>query len=340
MHNVIGGSILIFGDLHFSDVFTGQHKGYLANCFRVLAQMDDIIQEVKPKGIVLLGDLVGWNETNVRNREVLSTLCKFLRKWNMGAKVFAVRGNHDMKGYPEFNFLADLGLITTSSACGGHFDYLGYEGQEIPEVRFHIVDYKQEDNALDMLGMGESNVVLAHNNFTIAGVTNWYNEHDGIELGLQANFGEVDMVISGHIHNPSPEIVSATMPSGKSCQLIYPGCPTRPIRDKNMYETCHVVKITYNESLNSTDIDTITMDLLPSKELFYEADSFIEEKTEEELAEEIRVEALKDILGDLMKYRMNQGDILTQLDNIPNASEEAKQVAKNYMMQALNMGGK
>ena len=107
-----------------------------------------------------------------------------------------------------------------------------------------------------------------------------------------------------------------------------------------MYNVCHVVKIGYNEQLKSTDINTITMNLKPAEELFYEAESFIEEQTTEDLAEQVRVEALKDILGDLMKYRMNQGDVISQIDNIPNASDKAKEVAKNYMLQALNMGGK
>ena len=50
--------------------------------------------------------------------------------------------------------------------------------------------------------------------------------------------------------------------------------------------------------------------------------------------------ALKDVLGDLLKYRMNQTDPLSQIDNIPNATDKAKEIAKAYMIRALNNCGK
>lgn len=339
--DVDGGNILIFGDLHLSDVFTGKHKNYLSNCFDVMEQLDKFVEDEKPSAIVLLGDIVGWTETNIRNREVLSTFCKYFKKWskNGTVKIFAVRGNHDMKGYPDFQLFADLGFLTISSDCNGYFDYYG-DNKEIPEIRFHLVDYKDEDKSLNIETTGGSNIVLAHNNFTISGITNWYAEHDGIELGMLQNFSQVDMVISGHIHNPSPEIVGATMPGGKTCSLLYPGCPTRPIKDKNIYESCWVVKIAYNKDAQSTDILTLPMELAPVKEVFYGDDEFVTEKTEAEVQEELRIEALQGVLGDLLKYRMNTGDPLEQVDRIPNASDEAKKMAKEYLLCAINCGGK
>ena len=58
--DVDGGNILIFGDLHLSDVFTGKHKNYLSNCFDVMEQLDKFVEDEKPSAIVLLGDIVGW----------------------------------------------------------------------------------------------------------------------------------------------------------------------------------------------------------------------------------------------------------------------------------------
>lgn len=335
MHKkVVGNEVMILGDLHFSDVFTGKHVNYLAECMWVLNKITEKIEERRPCAVVLGGDLIGWSETNIKNREVLSWFCKILRQWNAVCPVYSVRGNHDMKGFPDFQFIADFGLILTSSACGGYFDYYGYESQEVPEVRFHLVDYKDEDRKLDLLE-GTSNIVLAHNNFTINGVTTWYAEHDGIELGLHQAFCGVDMVISGHIHNPSPDIYAAQMPNGGSCMLFYTGCPTRIIRDHNPYESCWYVFISYDKESGQTDINPEPFELQPLSEIYYSDDSFINEKSEEELQSEIRKAALKDVLGDIMKYRMNTGDPLEQVMRIPNATDAAKEMACSYLSIAF-----
>lgn len=333
---ICGGSVMIIGDLHISDKFTGKHKNYLENCFWVLGKITEEINKKKPKAIVLLGDIVGWQETNINDRQIFSMFCKILKEWNSVCPVYCVRGNHDLKGYPDFLFLSEFDLLITSSMCGGYFDYYGKEGQEVPEVRFHLVDYKEEDKALNLAPAPTSNIVLAHNNFTINGITNWYNEHDGIELGMMQNFCGVDMVIAGHIHNPSPEIYATQMPNGDSCMLFYPGCPTRPIKEKNLYESCWYVYVEYNESSQQTDINTDEFHLRPISDLFYEDEVFIDEKTEDEIQEELRKEALKDVLGDLLKYRMNTGDPISQIDRIPNATDEAKEVAKQYLQIAFN----
>lgn len=335
---VVGNSVMVVGDIHFSDVYTGKHKAYLENCFWCLSQITERLREKKPAALVLLGDIVGWVETNVKDRQIFSMFCKVLRDWNQVCPVYSIRGNHDMKGYPDFQFLADFGLIITSSMCGGYFDYYATEEQAVPEVRFHMVDYKCEDNELNFIEGGSSNIILAHNNFTISGVTNWYNEHDGIELGMQQNFSGADMVISGHIHNPSPEIYAATMPNGESCMLFYPGCPCRPIRDNNMYDSCWYVYIEYDNSDGQTNINTEAFELKPSSEVFFAQEEFVTEKTSEDLAEEVRREALKDVLGDLLTYRMNTGSPIEQVQRIPNASAEAKQLAVDYLQLAFNRG--
>ena len=37
-----------------------------------------------------------------------------------------------------------------------------------------------------------------------------------------------------------------------------------------------------------------------------------------------------------MTFRITTGDPMEQIDNIPNASEEAKKLAKNYLQIAYN----
>lgn len=335
-YDIIGGKVMFVGDLHFSDVYTGKHVAYLVNCNNVLRKITDKIKEAKPRALVLFGDIIGWTETNIKNREVLLMFLRVLKEWNSYCPVYAVRGNHDLKGCPDFLMFEQLGLIRTSTTTGGYFDYYGYDGQEVPEVRFHIVDYSSEFEPLELADGETSNIILGHNNFTIQGQTNWYQEHDGIEVGLQKNFNGVDMILSGHIHNPSPEFVSTTTPDGNVCSLFYLGCPTRPVKEKNMYESCWFAFLEYSDDNKSSDISVERFELEPSEKIFHKDEDFIDERDEEEVAEEIRKEALKEVLEDLLKYRINQGDPAKQIMNIPNASKEAKEMAVQYINSALS----
>lgn len=329
---VVGGSVLCVGDLHFSDVFKGRHIDYLKECFEVLASLTTEIESSKPAAVVLLGDIIGWTETNIKNRQVLSEFCKVLRGWKNICPVYAVRGNHDLRGYPDFNFLAELGMIITGSACGGYFDFYGSESQEVPEVRFHLVDYKDEDRQLNLRTDGCSNIVLGHNNYMISGITGWYPYIPGVELGRLSNFNGVDMVISGHIHVPSPEVVMAGMPDGGSCMLFYPGSPTRPTKERGFYDSCWLGYFNYNPQAGSTLFEPKRFDLQPISEVIYPDEDFIDEDSVKETS---RKEALADILNDLLKYRLNQGDPIEQVMRIPNASDRAKEIACKYLRIAF-----
>lgn len=323
-------SVLVFGDLHFSDVYEGQHKDYLTNCFSCMGKIVSLVEERKPDTVVFLGDIVGWNETNIKSREVLSKFVECFQRIFEVAKngIYAVRGNHDLSGYPDYDFLIKLGLLKYTD----HFDY-GFDSQGKPDVRFHLVNYGDEGRELDILE-GSSNVVLGHNNFVIEGVTTWYHEHHGINLNLHKPFEKVDLVISGHIHEPSPYLVEVAVPGGNSCGLFYCGCPTRPVKSKVGWDSCWAVDFTYQEG--TTEFDAIPIELSPWDELFEEDD--ITEVSDDELAESIRREQLADVLQDIITYRMTGGDLMAQIDTIPNASEEARGVAKDYLRIA--QGGK
>lgn len=339
--SVSGSGVLIVGDLHFSDVYTGKHKNYLKNCFDALAKIRNRVLETKPAAVVFLGDVVGVNEGNVRSREVLNQLCSFFREIGEVSKVFCVRGNHDFNGsFPEFQFLSGLKLFETSASSDGYFDFFGTgksrDNGDAPEVRFHLMDYGSENMKFDLAPEPAVNIVLGHNNFTIQGLTNWYQAHGGIELGTMENMQGIYMMISGHIHNPSPQIISTNMLVGGSCLLFYPGCPTRPSLEKNMYESTWFVEFKYDEDTGNTNYDAIEFPLSPISETFYSNEDFVEEKSEEELAEMERTTALKDVLDDILKCRIAQGDLVGQVKMIPNASEEAKAMAAQYLQIAID----
>lgn len=333
---VVGSGILIVGDIHFSDVYSGKHKDYLRNCFTVLGKIRDKVNEMKPAALVILGDIVGVTEGNVRNRETLYQLCTFFQDIRKVCKIYCVRGNHDFNGaFPEFQFLASLGIFETSASCDGYFDYFGTESQEVPEVRFHIMDYGSEHNELNIAAEPTVNIVLAHNNFTIQGLTTWYNAKGGIELGTMSNLRGVYMVISGHIHNPSPQLIMTSMVSGDDCLLFYPGCPTRPSQDQR-YDNCWYVEFNYDKSSNTTSYQATPFALEPAKDIFYDDEDFIEDKTEEELAEIERKEALKELLDDIMASRITTGDLVGQVRAVAGASDEAKEIAIGYLQAAID----
>lgn len=335
---VTGNDVLIFGDLHFSDVYTGRHRNYLENCFIELAKIEKKVNELRPCAVIFAGDLVGVNEGNINRREVLNMFCKWLRSLNSVCNVYSVRGNHDFRGaFPEFQFLNELGLIKTSADCdGGAIDFYGSANNEVPEIRYHLVDYGDESRELDICDGETTNIVVAHNNFTIQGLTNWYSDFNGLELSRQANFKDVFMVISGHIHTPSPQIVSTEMACGGVCSLFYVGCPTRPSYEKNLYGSCWMVRFTYDDTLGATNYSADVWELEPIEKTFITDDRFVEDLTVDEINEIERTERLKEVLDDIIKTRLTSGDLIGQVMCIPNASDEAKKMACDYLQMALD----
>lgn len=335
---VVGKGCRIYGDLHISDKYTGRHKNYLANCFDVLSKIIDDVEKNKPAFVVLLGDIVGLRERNIKSRAVLMEVCNFFKVLNKATNgnVFVVRGNHDFGDFPEYEFLSGLGLFKTSTICGGYFDYYGTEDSIVPEARFHLVDYGREKEPIHLLDNGESsNVILAHNNFTISGLTNWYQEHDGIELRFQENWAGVDFVVAGHIHNPSPApYATQIMGTEKECVLFYAGCPTRPSYEKNLYKHVWVVYFEYVGGYTDWGYDVFELPAI--EDTFYVGETYVEDLTEEEKIEIERKADLKDVLDEIIGCRIGANDLIAQVNAIPNASDDAKEIATRYLQSVMD----
>lgn len=335
---IYGKRVLIYGDLHLSDTYKGKHKNYLKNCFSVMGSIERQARDMKPDVIIFLGDIVGLREKKIKNRIVLLHICKFFINLNTitGGKVYALRGNHDIGDGSDYDFLTGLGYLKTSASCGGVIDFYGSD-TELPEVRFHLVDYGLEKEPIPILD-GTYNVVLCHNNMTIEGVTNWYAEHNGIPLAGQSNWQGANLVIAGHIHNPSPQLVSTRINGeGEPVNLLYVGCPTRPSADQK-YQAVHIADFSYDMVTGDTTWDADTFELDPLEEVFDEPENISSENiddSEVELDEE-RKKALKDVLTEIMDCRLTHGNLLEQIRLIPNASEEAKKLACSYLQVAID----
>lgn len=335
---IIGGTVRSYGDLHISDTYKGRHKDYLLLCTTVLSKIEREIKEKKPSAVIFTGDLVGVLERNIKNREILSQICNYFQRLNKMTEVFVVRGNHDFGDYPEFQFLHDLGLFKTSRDCipegndengVGYIDYFVDDTEEIPSCRFHLVDYGKEKHELCYpISDDTPNIVFAHNNFTISGVTNWYQEHDGIELARIEAWRKVDLVVAGHIHVPSPSLVSTYMlGTDHACSLFYLGNPTMVTKDKNMYEK--VWSMNFKPKGKDVSFDAEEFELPPLDEVFY-PDEFVEDLTEEEIQEKVRSENLKSVLDEIINCRIDSADLEAQIKNMPQVSPEAKEMALKY----------
>ena len=322
---ISGGSILIFGDPHFSSSYTGTHRNYTLNCYRVMDKILEIAKNEKHLGgVIFLGDVIGVNERNLRDRQFLLRVYNFfqqLKSLSGGKTAMSVRGNHDYGDFPDFNFLEGLNVLENPR-------FVDYEVNDSLEVRFHLVNYGAEDRKLDLAG-STSDVVLGHNDYTIEGVTNWYGHKGNIEIVKQSNLLDVVMVISGHIHNPSPEIYSVTMPNGKELSLFYPGSPTRV---SQRYDDCFYVKFEYNGT--GTAFKAERFGLWPAEEEFYPQEELLEdvEGAEERLE---RTKKLEDILQEIVINKLTGGNLFEQVDRIPHSTPEARELAKGYLEAAF-----
>jgi predicted phosphodiesterase len=285
----------------------------------------EVVKREKPAWIIFLGDIIGVNERNIRDHQFLMRVLLFFETLNniTDGHVYTVKGNHDCGDFTDFDFLVGLGLIKNP-------EYLDYEGKDGVEVRFHFVNYGQEHRKLDILS-NASNVVLGHADYYVEGVTTWYSAKQGIELSKLGNFCGVDLVISGHIHLPSSEILYTTLKDGKPVGLFYTGSPSRTAE---RIEACWYFYFEYSETENSTDFSAELMQLPSVEDTFYPPENF--ELDEEESEEEERSQKLTDIVKEIIDSRLTTGNIEHQIMIIPTADDDTKKLAIEYYRKAMN----
>lgn len=334
---VFGGKVHIYGDMHLSCVYQGQHKDYTAECYK---NMDNILRKVrseKASAVIFLGDIIGVNERNIKDRQFLMKVYLFFDTLNKLTKgnVYGVKGNHDKGDFSDFDFFSGISLIKNPS----HVDYYGCTEEEYNmgktdalEVRFHLVNYGEEDRQLTMgIDEGYSNVVLGHNDYLIEGVTTWYQHKGGIHLARQSNFAGVDLVISGHIHNPSNEVLTTNIKGEYPIGLFYTGSPARTAE---RYDDCWYVKFEYDGECTNYDADLFGLE--PADVVFYPKEDILNEGyvDEEDLIKES--ESLTNIVREIMEGRMTNGDLFGQVRAVPGASDEVKDIACSYLQKAID----
>lgn len=332
---------MLFGDLHLDDRHKGRHINYTAVSFSVMRDIEDIVDRGNPNFIIFAGDLIGVRDKSIRNKPMLLEICMWFKRLyqKVDGNLFVVQGNHDIGQNTDFDFLHGLGLFKTS-ADSDFVDLFSESGKL--GVRFHLVDYGKEKRKLDNFVESEdddvSNIVVFHNNMSVGGQTNWYyskcknDTKTGYELSTMTNWKGCDMAIGGHIHNPSPYMCTTTI-EGREIGLFYLGCPTRPIYEKNIYDSVWYMVFEYTDTDSAANYDALPIQLPPESETFISGE-FIEDLDDEDVAESVRKEDLHAIIKDLMKYRIADGDPITMIDLIPNTNPRAVDIAKDYITRA------
>jgi len=314
--------VLIIGDLHISDRYTGRHKDYLANCFDCLNMITETIKEKKVTHLFCLGDWVGigLSEKNLRKRETLLAVMKVLQEWNKltNDNVYSLRGNHDIgSSLTDYDLFLSLGLIKSKQQL------------DIGSTRFHMFDYGEENRQIK-IAEDKYNIGLFHANLLIEGITTWYRGGVGVELSTLENLYGMSMAIAGHIHNPSPRMV-ATSIKDSDITLFYPGCMTRPKYEPNLWEKAF--GMLYKIDDLSTVADIITFDLKPVTEIFTSTfDDKKDEEEEEETTASIDIEALTKVLDELQYYNISGGqDYHSQIKRVAGIDKVAADIALEYL---------
>lgn len=328
---IVGGNILIFGDLHLSSSYEGQHISYISDCYTNMELIRKTCDANKPSAVVFLGDLIGVNERSIRDRQFFMRVLQFFEYLNSLCKgnVFSVKGNHDMGDFTDFDFLLGMGLIKNPR----YIDYYSDDGEN-HEVRLHLVNYGHERDALSLVDMNEgvSNVVLGHSDYYIDGVTNWYSARNGVELCMLDNFCGVELVISGHIHIPSEQILYTTMKDGSSIGLFYTGSPSRTAE---RFDDCWYVslKCTKEDGMWYTNCDPVLMGIPKAEEVFYPKEDFeLSEEEKDETA--VQSEKLTELVKEIIESRLLSGDIINQIMANSAADEKTKKLAIKYYEMA------
>lgn len=316
--------ILVIGDLHISDRFSGRHKDYLENCFDCLDMIEKSIVENEITHLICLGDWIGIGlaEKNLKERRTLLRLIQVLQKWNklLNGNVYSLRGNHDIgKNMTDYDFFVTMGLLK-------------YVPQlDIGSCRLHLFNYGEETRPI-VVDNDKYNVGCFHTNLLIEGLTTWYRGGVGVELSSLKNLYGISMAIAGHIHNPSMRLVSTSI-NDSDISLFYPGCPTRPRLEPNMWEKCYGVVLTTNEF--DTQMDVITFDLKPLEEVFTTLDEDPTKDIDDEETVPFDLEALNEILNELEYFNVNSGlDYDSQIRRFAGLDKVAADIALGYLERA------
>lgn len=319
----------VVGDLHISDKHSGRHVDYFRDCMEVCQMITEEMVKNNVTHLFLTGDLVGrTTEKNLQSREALLYFMTVLQKWNdlTDGNVYSVRGNHDFSEHlTDFEFFVSNRLIkVVDKELGGFIDVGG--------VRFHLVDYGDYKRNIE-ISEDHYNVAIMHTTLLVEGSTTWFHAgSDGVQLSSLDNLYGVDLVIGGHIHNPSVRMVETSI-KDKTISLFYPGNPTRPRYEPDIWDRCYGVLFDTDSDGKDVDLGQIEFKLRPSSEIFQrttdDAKELIEEMEEKPAFD---MDQLNAILNQIKDYNLaGELDYKAQIQALGSLDEPAVSLALQYI---------
>lgn len=323
----IAQRIGICGDLHLDDRQVGRHKNYYANCVDICEKITNVIKEKELTHLILLGDLFGNTQHIVQKQSARIHFTEYFVKWNqmLNGNVYSVIGNHDKGAYAtDFELLVTTGLVKIPREL------------DVGAYRIHFLNYGESNRALNM-AQDKENVVVAHEYFTIEGQTNYIKARGGLELSDMQNLKGVSLVVCGHIHNPSKTYLNTRI-DGTPIYLYYPGCLTRPSKERDLWDVANILVMTSmvdNENPNNTEVaeEAVDVTLAAQDEVFLDTPAL--NAVDVDVLECTNVEVLGDILRNLQEYNLTvQGGYKEQIHRFGGMDSEATATVLKYVEQA------
>lgn len=313
--------VFIGSDLHISDRYSGRHVNYLQNCFNILQMYTDEIEKNKVTHIILTGDLVGLREKTLKTREMLLYMMQVLQKWNTmtNGNVYSISGNHDFgSALTDFEVFVSMGLVKKLVQL------------DVGSVRFHGLDFGYLNRAINV-DPDKYNIAITHDDIQVEGITTWYRGGGkGTELSSLTNLKGVELVVAGHIHEPSPRMVSTSI-EDEEISLFYTGCPTRPKKD-NLWDKSFAILVNTDE--NDVSLGQVTFNLTPANELFKDTYDDSDDEVGDLIDDNpmVNIEELSKILSELQTYNIGGGgDYKSQIMRVAGIDKEAAELALSYV---------
>lgn len=322
---------MVIGDIHLTNRDRGRHKNYEEESLETMSIIEDIVAKEKPVAIFFLGDLIGYTDTVLKHGVFFIRVLKFFMNLNTvtDGNVFTVKGNHDIAPTTDFNTLAGIGLIKVPRYV------------DCKNVRYHFVQYGMEEEQIELAvnknidGDNQiANIVLGHNDYAIDNETTWYQTDDPLLISNLKNMKGVRMIISGHIHATSEDVMETAI-DGERVFLYYPGSICR-VASNDKHEDCGYVIFDYDNDSDRVSYMIESIDLRPLEDILVEETE--EEATAEETSKEVDKESIKDVVNMLAKRKTSKLNVEDQIDKLPDRlfTDRGKKFVKKVIEEEKN----
>lgn len=320
--------VLILGDTHFDDYNPIRYKDYWENCVDVMERIKKLKKLTKATMVIFAGDLLGLRQsTKMASYKVLDTLIQFFKEIG---PVISLKGNHDFAEHSAFDFMVKQGYILSVTQVGNQIDL------PAGKTRLHLVDYGNENYEVDLGDSSTFNTILCHNQVDLT--QSEHHRGQGLFLPEHYNWKEVNLILCGHIHEPSdwskPELLENTL---GTVRRVYLGCPTRTSR-RDYYNSVNYV--IFDSSTMSMKIDAGVMNLELYDNVFIPTENTLSEEAVETLGlSKDYKEELANLYDLISANQIVYGGVEDFIEKIPSVPSHIKQGALKYIEKAKKVIG-